>query len=46
MRGSMSLSRCADPASFERDNYLRVLQSWRPAPTAGLFPLETRHDSA
>ena len=47
MRGSMSLSHCPDPASFERGNYLRVLQSWHRAPTApGLFPQETRHDSA
>jgi dihydroorotate dehydrogenase (fumarate) len=29
MRGSMSLARCPDPASFERGNYVRVLQSWR-----------------
>ena len=35
MRGSMSLARCPDPASFERGNYVRILQSW-----------ETRHDSA
>ncbi len=30
MRGSMSLKRCPDPAAFERANYMRVLQSWRP----------------
>jgi dihydroorotate dehydrogenase (fumarate) len=30
MRGSMSLARCPDPAAFERANYARVLQSWRP----------------
>ncbi|MDR7522505.1 MAG: dihydroorotate dehydrogenase-like protein [Armatimonadota bacterium] len=29
MRGSMSLSRCPDPAAFERSNYIRVLQGWR-----------------
>lgn len=29
MIGSMSLSRCPDPAAFERANYMRVLQSWR-----------------
>ncbi len=28
-RGSMNLSRCPDPAAFERGNYMRVLQSWR-----------------
>jgi len=30
MRGSMSLERCPDPAAFERANYMRILQSWRP----------------
>jgi len=30
MQGSMSLRRCPDPAAFERGNYVRVLQSWRP----------------
>jgi dihydroorotate dehydrogenase (fumarate) len=30
MQGSMSLERCPDPAAFERGNYMRVLQSWRP----------------
>jgi dihydroorotate dehydrogenase (fumarate) len=29
MRGSMSLLRCPDPATFERANYMRVLQSFR-----------------
>ena len=28
MRGSMSLSRCPNPAAFERGNYVRILQSW------------------
>lgn len=28
MRGSMSHSRCPDPAAFERGNYMRILQSW------------------
>jgi dihydroorotate dehydrogenase (fumarate) len=28
-QGSMNLSRCPDPAAFERANYMRVLQSWR-----------------
>jgi dihydroorotate dehydrogenase (fumarate) len=30
MRGIMALDRCPDPRAFERANYLRVLQSWRP----------------
>ncbi|MEX2490598.1 MAG: dihydroorotate dehydrogenase-like protein [Nitrospirales bacterium] len=29
MQGSMNLTRCPDPSSFERANYMRVLQSWR-----------------
>jgi len=29
MRGSMSLTRCPDPAAFERANYVHILQSWR-----------------
>ena len=29
LQGSLSLSRCPDPAAFERGNYLRILQSWR-----------------
>ena len=35
MRGSMSQLRVAEPAAFERANYMKVLQSWRPDP-AGL----------
>ena len=31
MRGSMSLLRCPDPGNFERANYIRALQSWRPS---------------
>ncbi len=31
MRGSMNLARCPDPGAFERANYVRVLQTWRPA---------------
>jgi dihydroorotate dehydrogenase (fumarate) len=27
MRGSMSLSRCADPKAYERANYMRILQA-------------------
>ena len=47
MRGSMSLERCPDPASFERGNYVRILQSWHRAPvTPEPFPREVRHDSA
>jgi dihydroorotate dehydrogenase (fumarate) len=29
MRGSLSLARCPDPGSFERGNYMRVLNSWQ-----------------
>ncbi len=29
MQGSMNLTRCPDPAAFERANYMRVLQNWR-----------------
>jgi dihydroorotate dehydrogenase (fumarate) len=29
MRGSMNLSRCPNPAAFERANYVQVLQSYR-----------------
>jgi dihydroorotate dehydrogenase (fumarate) len=47
MRGSMSLARCPDPASFERGNYVRILQSWHRAPDAPApFAQEPRHDSA
>jgi dihydroorotate dehydrogenase (fumarate) len=31
MRGSMSQKSTADPAAFERANYMKVLQSFRPA---------------
>ncbi len=30
LRGSMNLARCPDPAAFERGNYMKLLQSWRP----------------
>jgi dihydroorotate dehydrogenase (fumarate) len=30
MRGSMSLARCPDPAAYERGNYVKLLQTWRP----------------
>ena len=29
MRGSMNLSRCPDPAAYERANYVQILQSWQ-----------------
>lgn len=32
MRGSMSQIHCAEPAAFERANYMKVLGSWRPDP--------------
>lgn len=31
MRGCMNLSRCPDPAAFERGNYMRILQGWQPS---------------
>jgi len=36
MRGSMSQKNVAEPAAFERANYMRVLNSWRPDPTGKL----------
>ena len=30
MRGKMSLRRVKDPTAFERANYIRILQGWRP----------------
>ena len=30
MHGCMNLARCPDPAAFERGNYMRILQGWRP----------------
>lgn len=30
MKGSMSLNHCPDPAAFERGNYVKLLQTWRP----------------
>jgi dihydroorotate dehydrogenase (fumarate) len=38
MQGSMSQQNTADPAAFERANYMKVLQSWQPVsngPSAG-----------
>ncbi len=37
MRGSMSQRKVADPGVFERANYMRVLQAWRPDPAGGLY---------
>jgi dihydroorotate dehydrogenase (fumarate) len=36
MQGSMSQQYVAEPAVFERANYMRVLHSWRPDPTGQL----------
>jgi dihydroorotate dehydrogenase (fumarate) len=30
VRGNMSLARCPDPGAFERANYMRILQTWKP----------------
>lgn len=30
MTGSMSLLRCPDPSAYQRQNYMRLLQDWRP----------------
>jgi dihydroorotate dehydrogenase (fumarate) len=37
MQGSMSQQNVADPAAFERANYMQVLQSWRPDPAGQLY---------
>lgn len=37
MRGSMSQQSVAEPAAFERAQYMKVLQSWRPDPTGTLL---------
>lgn len=36
MQGSMSQQHVPEPAAFERANYMRTLQSWRPDPTGVL----------
>jgi dihydroorotate dehydrogenase (fumarate) len=36
MQGSMSQKNVAEPAAFERANYMKVLQSWRADPTGVL----------
>jgi dihydroorotate dehydrogenase (fumarate) len=33
----MSQQNVADPAAFERANYMKVLQSWRPDPAGQLY---------
>jgi hypothetical protein len=30
VRGRASLQQATDPAAFERANYIRTLQSWKP----------------
>jgi dihydroorotate dehydrogenase (fumarate) len=37
MQGSMSQRNVGDPAAFERANYMKVLQSWRPDPAGELY---------
>ncbi|HMR67877.1 MAG TPA: dihydroorotate dehydrogenase-like protein, partial [Anaerolineae bacterium] len=39
MQGSMSQQYVAEPAIFERANYMKTLQSWRPDPTGQLAHL-------
>jgi len=36
-RGSMSQRNVAEPAAFERANYMKVLQSWKYDPTSVLL---------
>ncbi len=36
MQGSMSQRHVAEPAAFERANYMKALHSWRPDPTGQL----------
>ncbi len=36
MQGSMSQKNVAEPAAFERANYMKLLASWRPDPTGAL----------
>lgn len=37
MQGSMSEQHVAEPAAFERANYMKVLESWRPDPTGQMM---------
>ncbi len=32
LRGTLSLARCRDAAPYQRANYLRLLQNWKPGP--------------
>jgi dihydroorotate dehydrogenase (fumarate) len=36
MQGSMSQQHVAEPAAFERANYMKVLASWKPDPAGQL----------
>jgi len=38
MQKSMNLARCPDPAVYERANYMRVLNSWRPSRAGSARP--------
>ncbi len=37
MQGSMSQQHVTEPSAFERANYMKVLQSWRPDPTGKMI---------
>jgi dihydroorotate dehydrogenase (fumarate) len=37
MQGSMSQRSVAEPAAFERANYMKMLGSWRPDPSGKLI---------
>jgi dihydroorotate dehydrogenase (fumarate) len=37
MQGSMSQKNVAEPAAFERANYMKALASWRSDPTGTLL---------
>lgn len=37
LQGSMSQQHVGNPEAFERANYMKVLQSWRPEPTGKLI---------
>lgn len=43
MRGSMSQRNVTEPTAYERANYMKVLQSWRPDP-AGWAAESLRHE--
>jgi dihydroorotate dehydrogenase (fumarate) len=43
LRGSMSYLNVAEPAAFERANYMKVLQSWNPDPTGHMPGLHSDH---